>query len=173
MISWGLVASFDPDAILKSLVDHGVDFVVIGASAGILQGAPLAETADLDVTAATGKKNLQLLTDALVEMDATLRLPDPEEEVKMPLDAAMIGAMAVLTLSTRFGPFDLLFAPAGAPGYDEMKQNAVEVAPFGLALRVARAEDLVAMKRAAGREKDLAHLSVLIDFIAERDRFRD
>lgn len=164
------MASFDPDAILKSLMDHGVDFVVIGASAGILQGAPLAATADLDVTAATTKRNLQRLADALVEMDATLRLPDPEEEVRFPLDATMLGRMAVLTLSTRYGPFDLLFEPAGAPGYDEMKRNAVEVAPFGLALRVASVEDLVSMKRAAGREKDAIHLQVLLDFLEERDQ---
>src|SRR5687767_13472766 len=100
-------------------MDYGVDFVVIGASAGILQGVPLAATEDLDVTAARGQPNLKRLATALSELDARLRLPDPEEEVSMPLDAAMLRSMSVLTLSTRFGSFDILFSPAGAPSYEE------------------------------------------------------
>lgn len=157
------MADFDADGILKTLMDHGVDFVVIGASSAILQGAPLAATQDLDVTAARSDRNLKRLADALTEMDARLRLSDPDEEVKIPLDAAMLKTMSVLTLSTRFGPFDILFAPAGAPPYEEMKGRAVEVAPFGLALRVANLDDLIGMKRAVGREKDAAHLTVLLD----------
>ena len=161
------MAESDPDAILKVLMDHGVDFVVIGASAGILQGAPLAATEDLDVTAARAERNLERLAQALKELDARLRLPDPEEEVELPLDAAMLRSMSVLTLSTRFGAFDILFAPDGAPPYEEIKTNAVEVAPFGLALRVARVEDLIAMKKAAGRPKDLVHLEVLLSLLEE------
>ena len=58
----------------------------------------------------------------------------------------MLGGLSVVTLTTRFGPFDLLFAPSGAPPYGELKRRAVEVAPFHLALRVASIEDLIAMK---------------------------
>lgn len=62
-------------------------------------------------------------------------------------------------------PFDLLFAPSGAPPYEELKQRAAEVAPFHLAFRVASIEDLIAMKRAAGREKDATHLTALFEFL--------
>lgn len=70
-----------------------------------------------------------------------------------------------MTLTTRFGPFDVLFAPSGAPPYEELRRRAAEVAPFRLAFRVASIEDLIAMKRAAGREKDAAHLAVLLEFL--------
>lgn len=123
------MARLDPDAILKALMDHGVDFVVIGASAAILQGAPLAATADLDISAATTKRNFDRLAAALRELDARLRLPDPDEEVAMPLDARMLEAMEVLTLSTRYGPLEVLLAPAGAPDYEQLRADAVEVAP--------------------------------------------
>ena len=73
----------DSDAIIKVLLDHGVDFVVIGASAALLQGVPIAATLDLDVTAATTKANLKRLESALAELDATLRVPDPEDVVKV------------------------------------------------------------------------------------------
>lgn len=157
----------DSEAILKVLVDHGVDFVVIGASAAILQGVPIVATLDLDVTMASTKANLKRLEAALLELDARLRLPDPEEKVEMPLDARMLAGLSVVTLTTRFGPFDLLFAPSGAPPYSELKRRAVEVAPFHLALRVASIEDLIAMKRAAGREKDAAHLTILLEFMRD------
>lgn len=163
----------DSEAILKVLLDHGVDFVVIGASAAILQGVPIAATLDLDVTAASAKANLTRLEAALRELEARLRLPDPEEQVEMPLDARMLAGQSVVTLTTRFGPFDLLFAPSGAPPYEELKQRAAEVAPFHLALRVASIEDLIAMKRAAGREKDATHLTALLEFAREQPPLAD
>ena len=155
--------------ILEALVDNGVDFVVIGASAAIFQGAPIAATMDLDVTAAITKRNLERLAAALRDLDASLRLPDPEEHVEMPLNARMLETLSVVTLMTRFGPFDVLFAPSGSPAYPELRANAVEVAPFGLLVRVASIEDLITMKRAAGREKDALHLEVLLDFLEETD----
>ncbi len=157
----------DGEAILKVLLDHGVDFVVIGASAALLQGVPIAATFDLDITAATSKANLKRLEGALKELNARLRLPDPDETVVVPLDARMLGGLSSVTTMTRFGPFDLLFEPEGAPIYDELKRRAVEVAPFRLAVRVASVEDLVAMKRAVGREKDAAHLTALLQFLKE------
>jgi hypothetical protein len=155
------------EAILKVLRDHGVDFVIIGATAALLQGVPIAATLDLDVTAATTKANLKRLESALRELEARLRLPDPEAPVPAALNARMLAGLSVVTMMTRFGPFDLLFTPAGSPGYDALKQRAVEVAPFRLAMRVATIEDLIAMKRAAGREKDTAHLTALLQFFEE------
>ncbi|MDQ3964166.1 MAG: hypothetical protein M3277_09705 [Actinomycetota bacterium] len=155
----------DRDAILKVLLDRGVDFVVVGATAAILQGVPIAATLDLDVAAATTKANLKKLEGALKELDARLRLPDPEEVVEFVLDARMLASLTVVTMMTRFGPFDLLFAPAGSPSYEELKERAIEVAPFYLAVRVASIEDLISMKRAAGREKDAAHLTVLLEHL--------
>ena len=159
----------DSEAILKVLVDHRVDFVVIGASAAILQGVPIAATLDLDVTMASTKANLTRLEAALRDLDARLRLPDPEEQVEMPLDARMLAGLSVVTLTTRFGPFDVLFSPSGAPPYEELKQRAAEVAPFHLALRAASIEDLIAMKRAAGREKDAVHVTTLIEYLKETE----
>lgn len=155
--------------IFEALVDHGVDFVVIGASAAILQGVPIAATMDLDVTASTTKRNLERLAAAVRDLEASLRLPDPEEHVDMPLDARTLETLSAVTLMTRFGPFDVLFAPSGSPPYTELRANAVEVAPFGLVVRVASIEDLIAMKRAAGREKDALHLEVLLEFFEETD----
>ena len=164
------LAEADSRAILKVLVDHSVDFVVIGASAAILQGVPIAATLDLDVTAASTKKNLARLAAALSDLKAHLRVSDSDTGVSLPLDARMLANVAVLTLVTAHGPLDVLFSPSGTPGYEQLRERAVEVAPFGLVLRAAHIEDLIAMKKAAGREKDAAHLTVLLQFMRDQER---
>lgn len=162
------VASFDPKRILLTLVDHGVDFLVIGAEAAILQGAPLDATLDVDVTASRSERNLRNLAAALRELEAELRLPDPDEHVPLPLNVPMLKQMSVLTLMTRFGPLDVLFDPAGAPPYRDMKKSASELNTFGVLVMVASLDDIVAMKRAAGREKDAAHLVAILEHLRRR-----
>ncbi|MCA1703572.1 MAG: nucleotidyltransferase [Actinobacteria bacterium] len=156
------MAELNPRRIVHALADHGVDFVVIGASAALLQGVPVTKTLDFDITAAVTDRNRQRLAAALVELGARLRLPG-DEGLEAPLDAKMLRSVSVVTLLTDAGPFDVLFAPPGAPVYEELKARSVEVREYGLVVRVAAIEDLIAMKRAAGREKDAAHLTVLLD----------
>lgn len=164
------MADFNPRRILLTLADHGVDFVVIGASAAILQGAPLPTTLDFDITAATTEANRKRLAAALAAMDAKLRLRDGDEPVEAPLDERVLANLSVVTLMTRYGPFDVLFEPAGGPGYSELRKRSVEVRAYGVVVKTAALEDLIAMKRAAGREKDVAHLAVLLRFLEEQKR---
>lgn len=163
---------FDPAQIFQVLADNDVDYVVIGAMAAMLQGADLAMTLDVDVTAATDEHNREHLAMALMALEARLRVPDPEDAVDIPLDARMLASAAVMTFVTRFGPFDVLFAPAGAPPYEELRGRASVVTRFGVTIRVADVEDIVAMKRATGREKDAAHLTTLIEFLKGRSGSR-
>ena len=154
----------DSRRIVFALADHGVDFVVIGATAAILQGVKLPTTLDFDVAAATTDRNRARLAEALKELGAKLRLPG-DEELDAPLDERMLRNVSVVTLMTDAGPFDVLFEPAGVPSYDELKARSVEVPDFGVAVRVASVEDVVSMKRAAGREKDAAHLTLLLEHL--------
>ena len=187
---------FDPARIFQVLARHDVDYVVIGAMAAMLQGAGPTMTLDVDVAAATAEENRVRLASALKEMEARLRVPAPEDPVeilsfggaslrlaeqeawnrpsgdKILLDARMLGSMSVMTFITRFGPFDVLFAPDGAPNYERLRERAVVVARFGVAIRAADVEDLIAIKRATGREKDAAHLTTLIQFLKDQSPLR-
>lgn len=165
------MADLDLRRIVFALADHGVDFVVIGASAAILQGVPLPTTLDFDVTAATTDRNRKRLAEALKELGAALRLPG-DEVLEAPLDDKMLRNLSVVTLMTDAGPFDVLFEPAGAPTYEELKARSVEVSDFGIAVRVAAVQDIVAMKRAAGREKDAAHLTALLEYMRNQHEER-
>lgn len=111
-------APASPERILEVLARFGVDYVVIGGVAAILQGVPLPRTLDLDVAASHGKTNLEKLSAALKDMDAKLRVGTTAdaEAIDAPIDARMLAGVYVATLMTRFGPFDVLFElPACRP----------------------------------------------------------
>ena len=152
---------FDPLGALRTLLAYKVDFVVIGGLAARLHGSPTV-TDDLDVCHARSQTNLKRLARALGEMDATLRLPDPDEMVDLPLDERLLAVTDNLTLNTDFGAFDLLARPAGTDGYEDLSRGAVTVKlERALSIEVACIDDLIRMKRAAGRPKDLIEVEVL------------
>jgi hypothetical protein len=159
-----------PDKILETLARHRVDYVVIGGVGAILQGVELPRTLDIDVAASHAKANLKRLSAALKDMDAKLRLSTAgrDEVVAAPLDERMLADTYVVTMITRFGPFDVLFEPPGMPPFKDLKRRATNLNRFGLAVPVASLEDIVASKRAAGREKDAAHLTILLKFLKDQ-----
>jgi hypothetical protein len=67
----------------------------------------------------------------------------------------------LLTLDTDDGGLDLLAAPPGAPPYAAMRDHADRVDLDGIVVAVAALDDLLAMKRAAGRPQDLADIEAL------------
>jgi hypothetical protein len=150
---------FRPLDALEVLIQHRVRFVIIGGFAGQLLGAPLI-TQDLDVCYAGDDDNLERLTRALTDLRATLR-GAPDDLPFVP-DASTLKAGDAFTFSTDAGALDILGSPAGARGgYDELAPNAVEVELGAYRVQVAAIDDLIRMKRYAGRPKDLAVLEEL------------
>ena len=67
----------------------------------------------------------------------------------------------LLTLETSLGSLDLLASPPGAPPYAELKQRAEAIEIESHEVLVASLDDLIAMKRAAGRPRDLEDIEAL------------
>jgi hypothetical protein len=163
---------FNPEPIFELLHEHGVRYVVIGAIAAIAQGYPL-NTGDLDVTPARDPDNLERLAAALQELDARLRVGGDPEGVAFPIDADYLGRADSWSLTTRFGSFDLLFVPAGTRGFDDLRRGSVTVDIDGRDVRMAALVDIIRMKEASGRPKDLAQLPALrqtLEIVRERER---
>lgn len=154
--------------IVECLDRHGVSYVVIGGVAAMLQDVPIEETLDVDIAPEREDKNLRALANALKEMEARLRVPGDPDGVEILLDERTFRDIATLTFITRFGPFDILFEPSGAPPYEELEGRAVVLHRFDRDIALASIEDLIVMKRATGREKDAAHLTVLVEFVRQR-----
>lgn len=149
----GPLPDFDPWSLIRRLVDEEVDFVVIGGIAAVVHGSAQL-TYDLDVCFSTEPDNLRRLGAALVALDARLR--GVAEDVPFVPDDRTLRHVQGLTLDTPLGPFDVLASPSGSPGYALLAERALPTElSEGLRFKVASLEDLIAMKRAAGRPKDL------------------
>lgn len=154
----------DAEGLLRVLTERGVDFVVIGGIAAVLHGSPRI-TQDLDICFDTSPGNLEALAGALQAVGAGLRGVD--EEVPFRPDPSTLRRVVVLTLKTRLGDLDVLASPAGSPPYPELRARADRFDVGGFHIAVASIEDLIAMKHAAGRQKDHADVAEL-EVIRER-----
>jgi hypothetical protein len=162
---------FQPRPILRALIDHGVDFVLIGGLAGMARGSSYPSY-DLDIAYARGRDNLERLASALRDLGATLR----GAPVGLPfiLDAETLRQGSHLTFETPHGPLDILSDPDGAPPYDRLQAAAGPRLEFeSERIVVASLDHLIAMKEAAGRPKDklmATEYRVLSDELRAPDR---
>jgi hypothetical protein len=131
---------------------------VIGGYAASIRGSPLL-TGDLDICYARDDRNLEVLADALHALEAHLR--GAPRNVPFQLDAASLRAGDHFTFTTEAGSLDCLGTPAGTRGFPDLDAGATDVDLDGLTVRVASVEDLIRMRRAAGRTKDLIALEWL------------
>jgi hypothetical protein len=103
----------------------------------------------------------------LVAADARLR--GVAEVVPFVPDATTLRHAGLLTLESSDGSLDLLADPPGAPPYAELRAAALAIEIAGREVRVAGLDHLLAMKRAAGRPRDLEDAEAL-ETIARLER---
>ena len=145
-------ADYRPDDVVRLLGRHGVRYVLIGGLAAVTQGASLV-TQDVDLCHARDADNLTRLADALREVHAKLRGADPGLPFRV--DARTLAKGDAFTFTTDLGAIDILATPAGTEGYEDLARTADAFELFGQRVLVASLDDLIRMKRAAGRTKDL------------------
>lgn len=169
-LSVAVADRFQARRMLRVLVEHGVDFVLVGGLAGIARGSAFM-TEDLDIAYARDRENLTRLAAALTELDARLR--NAPADVPFLLDAETLRQGAHFTFETSGGPRDILDRPDGSPRYDELKRRAGEPLDVdGLPVFVASLDDLIAMKEATGRPRDAlvaSELRMLADEIRKTE----
>jgi predicted nucleotidyltransferase len=160
---------FSPVELLRRLVAGGVDFVVVGGVAAVAHGSA-AFTKDLDISYADEPENLERLGRVLVSLEARLR--GVTDDVPFIPDGRTLRRTRILTLETPIGLIDLLARPDGAPVYERLRERALVTDLGGAEVRVASLEDLIAMKKAAGRPRDLVAVEEL-EAIQRLSRERD
>src|SRR5438270_13089475 len=109
--------------LLQTLVEHQVDFIVVGGVSAVLQGAPIT-TFDLDVVHARTPDNLNRLVTALQALDAYFR----EQKVRRLVPGlSHLASPGHQLLLTRAGPLDLLGTIGAGHSYEDLVQHTLEV----------------------------------------------
>jgi|HubBroStandDraft_4_1064222.scaffolds.fasta_scaffold06083_4 hypothetical protein len=136
--------------ILDDLNRAGVRYVLIGGIALIRHGVVRA-TRDVDVILAPETENLKRLRALIVEWPATR--PDGSS---VPDDAVAPGK--TIHLATPHGELDLLAERLPPLSFAELSARAETRRVDGVEALICSLADLVALKRIAGRERDLVDL---------------
>ncbi len=135
--------------VFASFQKHKVKYLVIGGIAAVLHGVPRA-TFDVDILIEASPDNARRLLDALSEANfATAALTTPDELLAHEI--------------TIFKDRVRIDAQTSTPGlkFEDAWRNKVVMSYQGQQFYVAAKEDLIASKRAAGREKDLEDIRML------------
>lgn len=151
---------FDAPAIVRSLTEHHVEFVIIGGLAMIARGSAHL-TKDVDICYKRTPDNLAALVAALAPLHPYLRGAPPG--LPFQVDVPTLQAGLNFTLITDCGPLDLLGEVSGVGDYTEVLEQSSEELMLGMKVRVLSIDGLIASKKAAGRIKDHGHLLELIE----------
>jgi hypothetical protein len=157
----------DPELLVRTLAQHQVAYVLIGALGARLFGFPRV-TADADITPAGDAANLERLAAALRALDARVYTEAVPEGLGFDCSAAMLARAEMWNLVTRAGRVDVAFRPAGTQGYAELAKHAVHFAVYGVDLPVARLEDILRSKEAADRPKDRQDALLIRELLKRR-----
>jgi hypothetical protein len=134
----------------------GVDYLFIGKSGAILLGYP-GTTQDVHLYLPQDRSNSEKVLLALETLGFSL---------EQSLRSAILEQRDFVQIKS--GPFDvdLIFAPDGIENYAAAHERRIVHDLFP----VASLRDIIASKRASGREKDLIELELLEDFRREYER---
>jgi hypothetical protein len=141
--------------ILATLDANHVRFVLIGGLAMIAQGSD-HRTQDSDVCYARDTDNLKALSSAIAPYKPRLR--GVSDDVPFHLDVFTFKNTLNFTLETSLGAVYLLGEVAGIESFQGLWERSQTLELYDVVVHVASLDDLIAMKRAAGRLKDQLHL---------------
>jgi hypothetical protein len=160
-----MTKGLQPELLLSALVDNDVAFIVIGGYAVAAHGYVRA-TKDIDICPDPQPENLQRLADVLATLEAEpigLEEFDGEFDLAPDLDGLRQGGN--WTLRTKYGRLDVMQHIEGlgkdGGGWKELAPHAVTRVFLGHNCLFCSYDDLIKMKRGAGRPQDEIDISSL------------
>lgn len=156
----------DLEALIRALIDGGVELIVVGGAAAVIHGAPVT-TQDLDIVPQLSAGGQDRLLEVLAALDARLRPVRVDRDISPgPQHFASRGQ---LNLITKYGPLDVLCRLHDTRGYDELLPHSHVIADGELRVRVVDLDTLIEIKQSTGRVRDALVVPLLM---ALRDRGR-
>lgn len=157
-------------AVLTSLVNAGVDFVVVGGVAVNAHGFG-RNTLDLDLIVRFDRENVEKLSRALSEQGYSPRLPiNPADLANQTIRAEWKQRnMVALSFLLNVKPFTVIDIFIDHPiQYDELVKQAVRFVYGDVSIRICGIRHLIELKERAGRGKDLEDLKFLYEILDQQ-----
>lgn len=148
----------DIAALLRALVEGGVEFIVVGGAAAVLHGAPVT-TLDLDIVPRANEENLLRLHATLSQLDAIVREPGDR---RLRPTRQHLRASGQLNLTTRLGPLDSLRVLHDGRDFEALLPFSIQLTDGELTIRVVDLPTLIEIKGATGRAKDRLVVPILL-----------
>jgi hypothetical protein len=161
------VTATDFPGLIRVLAAGSVEFIVIGGVAANIHGSAHL-TFDLGVLYRRTPENLTRIAAALGPLAPYLR--GAPAGLPFQLDPATLARGLNFTLTTTLGELDLLGEVAGGGTYDALADETDTAILDGHTVRCVSLRRLIALKRAAGRPKDLDAIAGLEALLEERER---
>ena len=161
-----MTAPLDPEGLLRAFSAAGLRYVVVGGLAVNAYGV-IRATNDVDICPDPDRANLERLAALLRDLDAAQVGMDDFDAAELPFDPTSVDDLAQggnFRLETTLGNLDVMQWLSGVPGdhaYPTLARDATIVELAGLSVPVCSLAQLRAMKRAAGRPRDLQDLADL------------
>ena len=156
-------------ALLRSLTDHGVPFVIVGGVAAVVHGSAYAEQT-LEICAARDSDSARALLAALAP-----HAPRWRDRPDVPTAESITAALAQrrrLYLISDLGRLNVLGELPGVGTYEDALRQSTVIEFRGIACHVLDLDPLIATKLVESREDDQPALREL-HVICERMRLRD
>jgi hypothetical protein len=137
--------------LLTRLIEHQVEFVLVGGFAATAHGSTLL-TQDVDICTRFSAENLMRLQAALADLHPVHRVTP--QRLPLQLTPQTCGDLKNLYLDTDLGQLDCLGAIQGVGGFEQVNEQSIEVRlPAGVC-RVLSLDALIRSKEAMGRPRD-------------------
>jgi predicted nucleotidyltransferase len=143
----------DLKALLKTLLEHEIEFVLVGGFAATVHGSTLV-TQDIDICAAITDEQIAKLRDALKDLNPRHRMNRAANLSFLDHPKSAQGVNNIY-LETDLGVLDILSQTQPAGDFKEIRSRAVEIPLYGYKCQVISIDDLIQIKESMKRPKDL------------------
>lgn len=152
--------------IFRSLNEAGVRYLVVGGVAMNLLGYPRF-TGDIDILLALDKRNLAAMKKLMRSMGYEPRVPvaleELDEEERMLALMKEKNLFALTFMNPREPQFNIDIVIGESLRFSKFQKHATTVEVWNISVPVVSIDDLIAMKKSTGRQKDIDDVRILLE----------
>jgi len=160
-----MLSRSDIPSLIGLLAEAGIQFIVVGGMAAVVQGVPVT-TFDLDIVHSRDEANTRKLLVLLKTIHARYRMHPPEKTLE-PSEAALLGKGHQL-LYTDLGALDVLGAIEDGLEYQDLLAHSIEVQLRGKTVKILGLQKLAGLKSKSSNEKDRLVFKLIAKTLAEK-----